>query len=212
MKTKILIKTFVVKVAVAWSYIYSLKTKNKLAYFKNFLYTAWLSREFKMIEQTSLVKHPIKVIGGKHIQIGNKTVIGKNCVLSAFEKVCNHSFSPEIVIGNSVNIGDDSHITAVNKIIIGNNVLTGKKITITDNSHGNTTLGFLNQPPNERIPYSKGPVVIEDNVWIGDKATILPGVTIGKSAIIGANSVVTKDIPENAVAGGIPAKILKIIH
>ena len=53
---------------------------------------------------------------------------------------------------------------------------------------------------------SKGPVVIEDNVWIGDKVTILGGVTIGDNAIIGANSVVTHDIPSNCMAAGMPAK------
>ena len=59
--------------------------------------------------------------------------------------------------------------------------------------------------------YTAGPVIIEDGVWIGDKVTILPNVRIGKNAVIGANSVVTKDIPENCVAGGIPAKIIKTI-
>ena len=56
---------------------------------------------------------------------------------------------------------------------------------------------------------SKGPVIIEDNVWIGEGVVILPNVRIGKSAIIGANSVVNADVPANAVIGGIPAKIIR---
>ncbi|MDR2406844.1 MAG: sugar O-acetyltransferase, partial [Bacteroidales bacterium] len=56
-----------------------------------------------------------------------------------------------------------------------------------------------------------GSVVIEDNVWIGDKVTILPGVHIGYGSIIGANAVVTKDVPANCVVGGNPAKIIKVI-
>ena len=56
---------------------------------------------------------------------------------------------------------------------------------------------------------SKGPVIIGDNVWIGDKATILGGVTIGESVIIAANSVVTKDVPPYSVVAGIPAKVIK---
>jgi len=70
----------------------------------------------------------------------------------------------------------------------------------------------LSIPPKNRTLYSSGPVIIEDCVWIGDKVTILPNVRIGKNTIIGANSVVVKDIPGNCVAGGIPAKVIKIIE
>ena len=65
--------------------------------------------------------------------------------------------------------------------------------------------------PLEREVYSKGPVIIEKNVWIGDKVTILPGVTVGQGAVIAANSVVSKDVPAFSVVGGIPAKLLKNI-
>jgi acetyltransferase-like isoleucine patch superfamily enzyme len=58
---------------------------------------------------------------------------------------------------------------------------------------------------------SKGPVIIEDNVLIGEGAAILPNVTIGKNAIIGANAVITKDVPPNAVVGGVPGRVLRIL-
>ena len=61
----------------------------------------------------------------------------------------------------------------------------------------------------ERKLFSKGPVVIGDNVWIGDKATILAGVTIGEGAVIGANAVITKDVPAYCIAVGNPARIIK---
>lgn len=64
-------------------------------------------------------------------------------------------------------------------------------------------------PPTQRPVYSKGPVIIGNNVWIGDKATILPNVSIGNGAIIAANSVVTKDVPEYCIVAGNPAKIIK---
>ena len=63
-----------------------------------------------------------------------------------------------------------------------------------------------------RPMYSKGPVVIEDNVWIGEMVCILPNVRIGKGSIIGANAVVTKDVPANALVGGNPARVIKIIE
>lgn len=66
-------------------------------------------------------------------------------------------------------------------------------------------------PQLERQLVSKGEVVIGNNVWIGDKAAILAGVHIGDGAIIGANSVVAKDVPANCVVGGIPAKVLRTL-
>ena len=64
--------------------------------------------------------------------------------------------------------------------------------------------------PQRRPLYSKGPVIIGDNVWIGDKVTILPGVTIGNNAVIGANTVVTKDVPAYSIAVGNPCKIITV--
>ena len=81
-------------------------------------------------------------------------------------------------------------------------------MTVTDNSHGVTTIDDLSKAPHMRKVISKGEVVIEENVWIGDKATILPGVHIGKGAVVGANAVVTKDVPPFSVVGGIPARVL----
>lgn len=91
---------------------------------------------------------------------------------------------------------------------IGDSLLTGKWVTITDNSHGETDKTTLEMRPQERPVTSKGPVVIGNNVWIGDKATILPGVTIGDGAVIAANAVVTENVPEYSVVAGIPAKVI----
>ena len=76
------------------------------------------------------------------------------------------------------------------------------------NNHGSTALSDLQIRPQDRALTSKGSVRIGNNVWIGDKVAILGNVTIGDGAIIGANSVVTKDIPANAVAVGSPARII----
>ena len=77
------------------------------------------------------------------------------------------------------------------------------------NSHGQSTREHMSIPYYERPMYSKGPVVIGNNVWLGNNVCVMPGVTIGDGAIIGANSVVTHDIPAYAVAAGIPAKVVK---
>ena len=88
-------------------------------------------------------------------------------------------------------------------------MLTGKWVTITDNSHGNVTVENLILPPANREVLSKGKVKIGKNVWIGDKASIMPGVKIGDGVIVGANSVVTKDIPSYCLVAGNPARIIK---
>lgn len=149
-------------------------------------------------------------LGEEHIFIGNGTHIGEHTHLTAWETTCaGGNFNPEIHIGENCCLGNWNHITATNSIRIGNNLLTGKWVTITDNSHGETDRETLDMPPLMRTITSKGPVVIGDNVWIGDKATILPGVTIGDGAIIAANAVVTKDVPAYSVVGGNPARIIK---
>lgn len=151
------------------------------------------------------------------ISIGEKTCFGDWIFLTAWDsykcyidgKETAQKLQPDITIGQECCFGAFNHITCTNKIIIGNRLLTGKWVTITDNSHGTTDLETLHIPPIKRPIYSKGPVIIGDNVWIGDKATILPGVTIGDGAVIAANAVVTKDVPAFCVAAGNPARIIK---
>lgn len=150
-----------------------------------------------------------RLIGSEYIEVGEKTKIGGGAVLTAYHRVNGCEYSPSIKIGKRCNIGEFSHITGINSIFIGDDVLTGRWLTITDNSHGCTTLSDLSIAPLKRKTVSIGGVHIGNKVWIGDKVTILPNVTIGESSVIGANSVVTKDVPPFSVVGGNPAKIIK---
>lgn len=179
----------------------------------NALYSRMVKFQFRAVGCKTFFGKFSQLMGADHVAVGSHTVIGRGCWLTAWESHGQGEvFNPEIRIGDNVNIGAYCHITATNKILIGNGVLTGKWVTITDNSHGDITFGNLNLRPNERIVTSKGSVVIEDNVWIGDKATILPGCVIGKGAIIGAGAVVTHDIPAFSVAVGNPAKVIKELN
>lgn len=154
-----------------------------------------------------------KLYGGKYISIGNYTGFNHDLTLTAWDRFNAASgvqiFTPEIKIGNYCNFGAYNHISACNSISIGNGVLTGKWVTIVDNSHGDTDFETLQIRPLCRKIVSKGPVIIGNNVWIGDKATILPNVTIGEGAVIAANSVVTKNVPAYSVVAGIPAKVIR---
>jgi lipopolysaccharide O-acetyltransferase len=117
-----------------------------------------------------------------------------------------------IEIGDNVEINDYVHIGAIDSVKIGNNVLIASKVYITDHDHGSYgRQGRHDSPlsaPRDRA-LSFAPVAIEDNVWIGEFVSVLQGVTIGKGSIVGAMSVVTRDIPPNCIAVGAPAKVIK---
>lgn len=149
------------------------------------------------------------VEGGRYITIGNFTKFGKNSVLTAWPYFNGQSFQPSISIGCGCNFGDYIHITCVNGIKIGNNLLTGRNVTITDNSHGDTSMDDLMLAPSQRKIKSKGKVFIGNNVWLGDKVVVLPGVSIGDGAVIGANCVVSKDVPDYCIAVGNPMRLKK---
>lgn len=144
--------------------------------------------------------------GENLISIGPCNTFQEGLTLTSWQ---NDEYPADIVIGSHCSFGAYNHITSYNHISIGDHCLTGKWVTITDNSHGHTDFASLHTPPNSRSIVSKGPVVIGRNVWIGDKATILPGVTIGDGAVIAANAVVTHDVPAYSVVGGNPSKIIK---
>lgn len=152
----------------------------------------------------------IKTLGEDHVFIDEGTHFGEYSSLMAWERTCaGGDFHPEIRIGKDCSFGEYNNITSTNKIVIGDNLLTGRWVTITDNSHGETDYATLQQAPLMRLVTSKGPVIIGNNVWIGDKATILPNVKIGDGAVVAANAVVTKDVPAYCVVAGIPARIIR---
>lgn len=176
------------------------------------VYTGYCRRGFQKFGKSSRIRPTFNVLlGEKYMSIGEECYIGKDVQLTATDCFEDQVFTPKITIGNNCSIHDYAHVTAINEIRIGNNVRTGKNVLITDNSHGVSSYELLETAPNYRPLYSKGPVIIEDNVWIGAKSSIMPGVRIGRGAIIGAGSIVTKDIPDFALAAGNPAKVIRIM-
>ncbi len=178
-------------------------------YIYRFLYSEWKRREFQSSYKNTVIYPRLKLIGGKYITIGNNVHIYKYTTLSAYSKFGEQKFTPSLTIKENCSLGGWNHISVTGKMIIGEGVVTGKWVTITDNSHGEFIKEQLDIQPMKRPVINKGNVTIGNNVWIGDKATILPGVTIGNGVIIGANSVVTKDIPPYCIAVGNPIKIIK---
>jgi len=175
------------------------------------IYSEWIKYEFHSVGKDCYFGKFIILEGGEYIDIANNVYMGRGLVLEAFDRYQEQSFTPSIKIGNYVNIGDYSHLSCINGIIIKDNVRMGRKVFITDNAHGASERSLLDMRPNTRPLASKGPVVIEENVWIGEMVCIMPGVTIGRGAIIGANAVVTHDVPPYTLVAGNPARIIKEI-
>lgn len=184
---------------------------------KDYIYQETMRRQFKKADEVNFGLD-VFTHDPQFISIGYGTGFGNHLFLTAWENyhcilggedIIQHH-TPFIDIGKRCHFGAFNHITCINRIEIGDNLLTGKWVTITDNSHGDTNYETLLIDPIKRPLFSKGPVFIGNNVWIGDKATILPGVTIGDGAVIAAGAVVTKDVPANSVVGGNPARIIKL--
>ncbi|ASN06302.1 sugar O-acetyltransferase [Virgibacillus necropolis] len=110
-------------------------------------------------------------------------------------------FGKNITIGKNVFFNTGCSFQDRGGISIGNGCLIGMNVTIATLNHGLSL-------ETRNITYPS-PVILGDNVWIGSSATILPGVTIGDNSVIAAGAVVTKDVPENTVVAGVPAKFIK---
>ncbi len=154
-----------------------------------------------------LIRYPVIIRGRQFIDFGKNLTTGYNC---RFEVNGVHK-DKVLCFGENVNAGDNVSIRCANKICIGSNVLIGSRVLIIDNSHGSYSgkkQDSPQMPPNDRTLQS-APVIIGDNVWIGEGAVIQMGVTVGKGTVIAANSIVTKSIESSSIAGGIPARVLK---
>jgi lipopolysaccharide O-acetyltransferase len=166
-----------------------------------------------------LIAHKLRV---KKIRIGPRPYLrglssvgmGEDCQagaglwLEAVTRYNDQTFSPKIIIGDHARISNFVHIAATNMVEIGDNVLMGSKVVITDHNHGQ----YSNAHSSPHIAPSLRPldhdrrVLIGRNVWLGDGVVVTPGATIGDGCVIGANSVVVGNIAPFTIAAGVPAQ------
>lgn len=161
----------------------------------------------------------IKIRGGKYIDIDKNVVLYRGCRIEAYDKHLNQKFLPHIKIEEGTIINCFSQINCVDSITIGKNCGMGANVYISDSVHGEfrpTTFTFNSDSEIPDVFLQRvldrdlvhKPIVIEDNVHIGQNCVILPGVTIGHNSIISSNSVVNKSIPPYSIATGNPAKVI----
>jgi maltose O-acetyltransferase len=169
----------------------------------------WLSK-CKNIKGKPVVFHPILLEGKGQIVFGDNVQIG---VKSSPNFYSHYTYlearfeESRVIIGNNVSINNAFSLIAFSKITIEDEVLIGFNCSIIDNDGHELAIDkrTTGTPKTEDVHISK-------NVFIGNNVSILKGVTIGKNSIIGNGSLVTKDIPENTIAAGNPAKIIRTIH
>jgi len=200
------LREFVSRVGGLSTFVFPVRLSRILSDYANLFYSGRIKKDFMKCGTHFYVKRPLTVYNPKNIFIGNDVYIYNNAILAT------HMPDSRLEIGNGVMIGESCHISCSSKVHIEDNVLLGRRVHITDNSHGETTYDSLNTPPLDRSIYSKGEVIIRKNVWIGDNVVILAGVEIGECSVVGAQSVVTKSVPAFSICAGVPAKVIKHIE
>lgn len=140
----------------------------------------------------------IEILDNSSVALGKNLILEKYVTLKSFG-------TGELIIKDNVYINKGTTVVSHNKIVISEGVLIGPNVMIFDHNHDREK--ELSNRGSQH--YKSSPIYIEQDVWIGANSVILSGITIGKGSVIAAGSVVTKDVPENTIVGGNPARIIK---
>jgi len=166
-----------------------------------------ISGVFAKFGKRSVLTPPIRLHGERRIAIGDGVFLGSGCWLQALPDGENQTVA--ITIGNGTSIAGSCVISALRNVLLEERVLLARNVYISDHIHeyADTSLPILSQGVTKI-----GPVRIKSGAWLGQNVVICPGVTIGRGAVVGANSVVNTDIPDFSVAVGSPARVVKKIE
>jgi acetyltransferase-like isoleucine patch superfamily enzyme len=154
----------------------------------------------------SLVLRPRRIRGARCMEIGSGVTVDRNGWIAAYESYHGTRYMPRIRIGDGVTIGRYFCLTAINRVEIGANCLFSEYIYISDHFHGSDPFGG---PLVQQALETKGPVLIGDGTFLGYRACVLPGVSLGKHCVVGANAVVTRSFPDFSMLVGTPARLIK---
>ncbi|CEK19148.1 acyltransferase [Chthonomonas calidirosea] len=161
---------------------------------------------FKKLGKGTAIRKPLLILNPHCIQIGEHVLIREGARLEAI--ITDPQKQPLLVIGDRTNIEQNVHIVCHRKVVIGSQVTITGNCAIVDVHH---PYEDIHDPRKigERMPQEDSFVEIQDGAFLGMGSVVLPNVTIGHKAVIGANSVVTKSVPDYCVAAGVPARILR---
>lgn len=206
---KVLTFNMPVSFANRWFFILILKTyyiiRALYRYLKQKLFVEPTTKSIIEVGKKVHIEEVPAIGGAGEVFLGSNSHVSGNFIISFVNKYNNN---PTLHIGNDTFIGHMTRMTIAASVSIGKHVYLGATCMILDNDgHPINHLDRRNKRPVEKDKIQ--PVVIEDDVWIGNGVIILKGVTIGARSIIAARSVVTKSIPPDSVAGGNPCRILR---
>lgn len=168
------------------------------------LYTLGTRSSFAAWGAGSRLGRGSRLIGAEFCCIGSRVLLGERAWLNA--KDDRGDGQPTLRIGDGTYIGRFAQINAWRSVTIGRNVLIADRVFISDADH---TFSDPATPIRLQGDSFLGAVTLHDGCWIGIGAVILPGVTVGRNAVVAANAVVTGDVPDHTVVGGIPARVIK---
>jgi acetyltransferase-like isoleucine patch superfamily enzyme len=169
------------------------------------VFTLAISSAFKELGGGSRISPPFRFYGLNWISLGENVMVNRDCWIQVVPEHADDK-AAKLTIKSHAKIGMGAHISAARRVVIEEYVLLGRNVYISDHAHAyeDVALPIVEQGLNRTAP-----VTIGRETWLGENVVVLPGVTIGKHCVIGANSVVNRSIPEFSVAVGSPARVVK---
>ena len=169
------------------------------------LFTLVISSAFKEFGAGSRIDPPFRFSGLNWISVGENVMVNSGCWMQVVRGHADDK-TAKLIIKSHAGIGMGAHISAARQVVIEEYVLLGRNVYISDHAHAYEDVAL---PIAEQGINRIAPVTIGHETWLGENAVVLPGVTIGKHCVIGANSVVNRSIPDFSVAVGSPARVVK---
>ena len=155
---------------------------------------------FQSMGSRSRLSLPIQLVGAERVTIGSRVYLGPGCWLLT------HEPAGRLSIGDGTSIAGYCVLSAAVEVRIGRSVLFARNVYIADHRHGFDApdAPIIDQPIEDLRP-----VIVEDGAWLGQNVVLLPGVTVGKGAVVGANSVIREDVPPRSVVAGSPGRVVR---
>lgn len=165
-----------------------------------------LRKKLGAVQNDFFIAKDVTMLNPQCIYMKDGSSVAENVYLGPIVNYAGIEYSPKIIIGENTHIAKNGSIACIDRVEIGKNVLFARNVHITDHSHGYED---INRPITPQPLISKGPVIIEDDCWLGFNCEILSGVHIGKHCVVAARAVVTKDVPPYSIVAGNPARVVK---
>jgi acetyltransferase-like isoleucine patch superfamily enzyme len=167
------------------------------------LFSVLAGGAFASFGRHSVIELPVRLEGEKRIAIGNDVFVAAG---SWLQVIPGDGVGVALTLGDGTSIAGSCVLSAVSRVTLGRKVLLARNVYIADHMHrfDDPGLAVLDQGVTRA-----GPVEVGDGAWLGENVVVGPGVRIGRGAVVGANAVVLGDIPDHAVAVGVPARVVR---